>query len=155
MMQRFPDPTLHYSSIPIFQPRHRYLPVKSLISMRFQTSFGMRWRGVNAASEGLAVASTLVEHDPVVVKTLDLSLVLRDPIERFVGFLDTLLDNRLHPHEHGDAPAFRRQFHHFGFVAQKQRALRAPLDLERDERGPQLLAVRATGVVQVVHERED
>ena len=90
----------------------------------------------------------LVEH-------LDLVLKLLHAVKGFVRLLQTVLVERLHAHEDRDTTTLGRQLDHLRVVAQEQRGLASPLNLERLERLPQLPAVAPVAVMQVIHERED
>src|SRR5207244_6493411 len=96
-----------------------------------------------------------IHHDPVLVEHLDLVLKLLHAVKGFVRLLQTVLVERLHAHEDRDTTALGRQLDHLRVVAQEQRGLASPLNLERLERLPQLPAVAPVAVMQVIHERED
>ena len=96
-----------------------------------------------------------IHHDPIFVKHLDLFFELLHLVEGLVRFAEAFLENGLHADEDRHAAALGRQLDHLLVVAQEQRALAAPLDVERLERGPEFTAVGAIAVVQVIHECED
>ena len=62
----------------------------------------------NTASSSLSKSEydTRIHHDAVFMEHLDLLRKLLDPIERFVGLIQTVFVERFHPHEYRDAAAF-------------------------------------------------
>ena len=96
-----------------------------------------------------------VHHDPVVVEHPDLFLELLDLVEGLVRLAQALLEDGLQSHEDRHAAALRRQLDHLRIIAQEQRGLAAPLDVQRLQGRPQLPAIGPVAVVQIVDERED
>src|SRR2546422_3504410 len=62
---------------------------------------------------------------------LDLLLELLHPVEGLVRLAEALLEDGLHAHEDRHAAAVGRQLDHLLVVAQEERGLAAPLDVQR------------------------
>ncbi len=96
-----------------------------------------------------------IHHDPVIMEHLDFLRELLHAVKRLVRLIEAVFIQRFHPDEYGHAAALSRELHHFFVIGQEERGLASPLDLERFQRRPELPAIGAVAVVEVVHERHD